>query len=125
MFDFVGILALVVLGALFLWLVLRARRAQKPVVKWGGLVVSGLLSLVFTLALLVALVGFYKLNVPPYHNVVADIKVARTPAQVARGERFAFYCAGCHSLLTRRRLWPVRFSAEAAARLSERLPRRT
>jgi len=97
MFDFVGILALVVLGALFLWLVLRARRAQKPVVKWGGLVVSGLLSLVFTLALLVALVGFYKLNVPPYHNVVADIKVASTPAQVARGQRFAFGCAGCHS----------------------------
>jgi cytochrome c553 len=97
MFDFVGVLALVMLGALFGWLALRARRAQRPVLKWGGLAVSGLLSLVFTLALLVALVGFYKLNVPPYHNAVADIKVARTPAEVARGERFAFVCAGCHS----------------------------
>ncbi len=97
MFDFVGVLVLVVLGALFWWLALRARRAQKPLIKWGGLVVSGLLSVVFTLALSVALVGFYKLNVPPYHNVVADIKVARTLGQVARGEKFAFYCAECHS----------------------------
>jgi cytochrome c553 len=97
MFDFVGVLALVVLGVVFGWLALCARRAQKPLIKWGGLAVSGLLSLVFTLALFVALVGFYKLSVPPYHSVVADVKVARTPAQVARGERFAFFCARCHS----------------------------
>lgn len=97
MFDIGGVLGLIALAALFGWLATRAWRARRPAIKWGGLVLSSLLAVVLTLALVVALVGFYKLNVPPYRNTVADVKVAGTPEQVARGEKFAGICAGCHS----------------------------
>lgn len=97
MFDVFGALALVALAALFGWLAARAWRAERAALKWVGLVLSGLLAVCFALALGVALVGFYKLNVAPYRNTVAAVAVAGTPEQVARGARFAGICAGCHS----------------------------
>ena len=97
MFDFFGVTALVLLGSVSAWLALRARRAQRPVVKWGGLVLSSLVFLACTGALAGTVVGFYRINFPPYRLTVADIKVAGTPDQVARGARFGAYCAGCHS----------------------------
>lgn len=97
MFDFVGVGALVLLAALFGWLALRARRATHALVKWGGLVLSGLLAVVCTTVLLVALVGFYKLGHQPYAYPALDLKVAGTPEQVARGTKFIGFCAACHS----------------------------
>ena len=97
MFDILGVLILVLLAAAFGWLAARARRARHPGMKWGGLLVSGLLAFVFAAAVLVAGIGFYRLNVPPHRNPVADVRVASTPDLVARGERFAAICATCHS----------------------------
>jgi len=97
MFDIVGVFGVLALAALGAWLVLRSRRARHPAVKWVGLALSSVLTLVFTLALCVALVGFYRISVPPSRPAVADVKVAGTPEQVARGARFASVCAGCHS----------------------------
>ncbi len=95
-FDIVGVGALVVLAALFGWLALRARRATHAPVKWGGLALSGLLAVVCSAALVVALVGFYKLSYPPYRYPVSDLKVAGTPEQLARGTKFIVFCAACH-----------------------------
>ena len=97
MFDIVGVMTLALLGAAFGWLAARARRARHPALKWGGLLVSGLLAFVFATAVLVAGIGFYRLNVPPHRNPVADVHVGSTPDLVARGERFAAMCATCHS----------------------------
>ena len=97
MFDILGVLILVLLAAVFGWLAARARRARHPGMKWGGLLVSGLLAFVFAAAVLVAGIGFYRLNVAPHRNPVADVRVASTPDLVARGERFAAICATCHS----------------------------
>jgi mono/diheme cytochrome c family protein len=96
MFDLVGVIVLVLLIAGFGWLALRARRAKQALVKWGGLGVSSLLAVVCCVALVVALVGFYKLTYPPYHYAVSDLKVAGTPEQLARGEKFMSFCAACH-----------------------------
>ena len=96
MFDFVGILVLVVLVALFGFLATRVWRLKNGLLKWGGVVVSGLLTLIPTLLLALALVGFVKLN-QHYSNPVADIKVGGSAAQIARGEQLAHICAGCHS----------------------------
>ncbi len=97
MFDYLGMTALLALAAVGVWLALRARRARYRVVKWVGLVLSGLLALVGSLATGVALVGFYRLNDPPSLPKVTDIKVAGTPDQVARGARFSVFCPLCHS----------------------------
>jgi mono/diheme cytochrome c family protein len=96
-FDIFGVTVLIALAALATWLIVRARRAKNPALKWTGLVLSSLFGVVFTLAILFVLVGFYKINFPPSRPSVKDIKVAGTPDQVARGARFASFCATCHS----------------------------
>ena len=97
MFDIPGVMALVLLIAGFTWLAFRARRAKKALVKWGGLGLAGLLAVACSAALVIALVGFYKLNDPPYHYAVSGTKVAGTPEQLARGTKFLSVCASCHS----------------------------
>ena len=78
------------------FLATRAWRLKNGLLKWGGVAVSGLLALIPAALLVVALVGFYKLN-QPHSNPVADVHVAGTPAQIARGQQLAHICAGCHS----------------------------
>lgn len=97
MFDFLGIAILVLLATLGAWLISRARRTQNRALKWAGLVLSSLLTLVCTVAVGVALVGFYRINVPPYQQAATNVEVAGTPDQVARGARFGTFCALCHS----------------------------
>lgn len=96
MFDFVGALVLIVLVVLFGWLALRAWGSKRALLKWVGVVLAGLLTLVLALVLVVVLIGFYKLNAP-HNNPVANIKVAGTPEQLARGGKLAAGCGGCHS----------------------------
>src|SRR6476646_6693369 len=98
MFDILGVTVLVVLAALFGWLAMRARRVQHRIAKWAGLSLAGLLTVIFTVGLVVALVGFYKLNFPPYRYPVAAVTIAASPEQLARGERLTrLYCPACHS----------------------------
>lgn len=96
MFDFVGVIVLVALVALFSWLAKRAWGSKRKILKWVGLVLAGLLTLIFALALVVALIGFSKLNASQ-NNPAANVKVASTPDQLARGEKLAAGCTGCHS----------------------------
>jgi mono/diheme cytochrome c family protein len=96
MFDIVGLLILIVLVAGFGFLLTRAWKVRNAFLKWGGVVLTGLLTLIPTALLVLALIGFYKLN-QPHANAVADVHVAGTPAQIARGERLAHICTGCHS----------------------------
>ena len=97
MFDMLGVGALLLFAILGTWLALRTRRAQNRVVKWAGLVLASLVALVSTIALVVTLVGFYRINFPPSRRTVTDIRVAGTPDQVARGARFSAFCPLCHS----------------------------
>ena len=94
--DFVSVSILLVVLALFGWLTLRAWGAKRAVVKWPGLVLAGLVTLCLGLVAIFAAVGSYKLN-EQRANPVADIRVAGTPAQIARGQQLAHICATCHS----------------------------
>lgn len=97
MFDIFGVSLLVGLAALFGWLTRRAWHANRPVLKWSGAVLSGLLTLVFAAALAAALVGYAKLN-RKYDNPVPRVSVDVTPERIAKGERFGVhFCAGCHA----------------------------
>src|SRR5258708_3919349 len=96
MFDVVGVPVLVVLAAGFGFLVTRAWQVQNAFLKWGGVVLTGLLTLIPAALLVLALIGFYKLN-QPHANPVADVHVAGTAAQIARGQQLAHICESCHS----------------------------
>ena len=96
MFDTVGVLVVIGLIVLFGFLTTRAWRLKNAFLKWGGVVIAGLLTLISNAVLALALVGFYKLN-QRHDNPVANIQVAGTAAQIARGERLAHTCASCHT----------------------------
>jgi mono/diheme cytochrome c family protein len=96
MFDTVGVLVVIGLILLFGFLTARAWRLTNALLKWGGVVIGGLLTLIPTALLVLALVGFYKLN-QRHDNPVANIQVAGTAAQIARGEQLAHGCINCHT----------------------------
>jgi amino acid transporter len=83
MFDFVGVLFVVVLIALFAFLFLRAWGSKRAWLKWLGSFLAALLTVVCTLVLILALIGFYKLNaLQP--NPVSNLKAGGSPEQFAR-----------------------------------------
>jgi cytochrome c553 len=96
MFDVVGTLILIALIAVFGFLAFRAWRDRNRWLKWIGTVLAGLLTLIPGLLLVLTLIGYGKLN-QPHTNPVANIHVAGTAAQIARGQQLAHICAGCHS----------------------------
>ena len=97
MFNILIMLVLVLLVVLFGWLAWRSWHARKTWVKWIAGILTSLLTLALAGVIAAVLVGFYRMNVPPYKYSQADIKVAMTPEQIALGERYAHGCAGCHS----------------------------
>jgi cytochrome c553 len=84
------------LALLFGWLAFHAARARRALLKWSGILVAGLLAAVCALVGVVALLGVYRLNMPGAAPV-ASLQVARSPEQLARGERLAYLCVNCHS----------------------------
>lgn len=96
MFDFVGVLVLVVLVALFGFLAFRSWGSKRAWLKWLGVVLSGLLTLLLTIVLVFVLIGFSKLNAPQ-SNPVSNLKAATTPEQTAKVSRWIILCSGCHS----------------------------
>lgn len=96
MFDIVGILVLVVLISLGGFLTTRAWKLKSKVLKWGGTLGAGLLTLVSTALLILGGIGYYKLN-QHYANPTPDIQVTGTPDQIARGEKLANVCVSCHT----------------------------
>jgi mono/diheme cytochrome c family protein len=96
MFDIAGMLILIALIALFAFLTTRAWKLNNRFLKWPGVFITGLLTLAATAVLALAIMGFSKLNAR-YDNPVADIQVAGSPEQIARGEKLAHMCTSCHS----------------------------
>ncbi len=94
--NLVSLLVLVALVVLFGWLAKRAWGAKRWFVKWPGVILAGLLALVFALVVFVAGKGLATLYVPT-SEPAPNLKVEGTPEQVARGKYIAYIgCAGCH-----------------------------
>lgn len=82
----------------FVWLARRAWRAKRGLIKWPGLLLSGLLTLLLAALTVVIVIGMFKAYLPR-GNAVASITVERTPERIARGQHIAsVVCASCHSL---------------------------
>lgn len=90
------LIVVLLLAGVFLFLAVRAARARTWL-KWPGMILSGLLGLVLLAVGVVSLIGWNKLVNAPHEYSVADVQVAGTAEQVARGERIAAICADCHS----------------------------
>jgi mono/diheme cytochrome c family protein len=95
--NILSLLALVAIAVLFGWLVTRAWRAKRAFVKWPGVILAGLLTLILVLVSGVVANGLIKMYAP--HNfTVSSITVAGTSEQIERGKHIATVsCAGCHS----------------------------
>ena len=111
MFDTVGILILIVVIAVFAFLTTRAWKLKNAFLKWVGVILTGLLTLIPAALLVLALVGFAKLN-QHYDNPVAAVQVAGTPAQIARGQQLAGICMNCHTTEDRLPLSGTNFAAK-------------
>lgn len=79
-------LILILLIAVFAWLTTRAWRLRQALIRWPGVVLAGLLTLVLLLLGVVALIGYLKLNWPQ-SRPVADVRRPTAPDQITRGER--------------------------------------
>ncbi len=79
--------------AVLLFLALRIRR---PPLKWIGVVVAGLLTLVFGVATVLGVIAIAKLN-STQPNPVSNIKASTSPQDIARAQRLAILCGDCHS----------------------------
>ena len=94
--DYVGLGVLVVLLLVFALATFVALRSRRTWVKVLGGIVGGLFTLVAGVAIVLALVGYGKLNaIQP--NPPSALTAEITPEKVANGERFARTCTGCHS----------------------------
>jgi cytochrome c553 len=113
MFDTIGVFILIVLIAIFGFLTMRAKMVRNVILKWVGMILSGLLTLILMTLLALGLIGFYKLN-EQHNNPVANIHVAGTPAQIARGKQLANLCVNCHTSNNQLPLSGVNFLAKFA-----------
>ena len=95
--NLLGLAALVFLSYLFFTLFLKSINSRSWLVRILGGLITGILMLVFTGALLVGLFGMWRLDVPR-SRVAPDIKVQSTPELVSRGQAVAQSCIPCHSL---------------------------
>src|SRR5919199_5615532 len=96
--NLIALVVLIALVILFAWLTRRAWRAKRAWVKFPGITLAGLVTLLVALVAIIAGIGMWKVYVQ--RNVpVAQVKVAGTPEQIARGEHIAnVMCAECHNV---------------------------
>ena len=91
------VLVVAAMAGFFGWLTRRASLVGNPFIKWIGIILAGLLTLIVGLVAVVAAIGLVKYYTPPSHPV-QELKVEGTPEQIARGQHLAAaFCAGCHS----------------------------
>ena len=88
--------ALVFLAFIFFTLFLRSVHSHYLAARLLGGLFSGLLTLVFVVALAAALFGLWRTSVPRVRPL-PDVKVASTPELVSRDRDVAQSCIPCHS----------------------------
>jgi len=94
--NLIVLVVLLALAVLFGWLVTRAWRSSHRILRWPFMLVTGLLMLLFAFVFVVGSLGLVRANAAQ-SNPVSDVKVAGTPEQIARGQKLAIICEGCHS----------------------------
>lgn len=95
--NIIWLLGFVAVVVLFAWITRRAWGSKRAWVKYPGILLGGLLTLVFALATLVIGKGMFDLY-RPYPVAAVNVSIAGTSEQLARGEHLAtVLCASCHT----------------------------
>lgn len=94
--NLIVLVALALLVILFGWLTRHAWRIRRAILKWVSVIFAGLATLALLLLLVLGMIGYAKLYLPQNYPV-AGFQVAKTPEQIARGEKLAHICETCHS----------------------------
>ncbi len=96
--NFVALAILIALAGLGVWAAFRVLKSKKALIKWGGLALLILPTLLLTLLSIFQAVGMYRLYMPR-GNPVVELQIEGTTQQIERGEHIAHsICSGCHSL---------------------------
>jgi mono/diheme cytochrome c family protein len=92
------LLVMMAVSVLFGWVARRSWQAKNIFSKWGGSILSGLLSAFFGFVSIAAIIGLVKAYTPR-SAPIPDLKVAGTTEQIQRGEHIAdAFCTSCHSV---------------------------
>ncbi len=95
--NILWLLGLVAIVVLFAWLTRRAWGSRRAWLKYPGIILGGLLTLLFLVVTLVIGKGMFELY-RPYPVPAVNVSIAGTPDQVARGGHLAsVLCASCHT----------------------------
>lgn len=95
--NIITLVILIALVILFAWLVTRAWKSKRWFIKWPGIVLAGLATLLFGLVTVLLAKGLYDIS-RPYPVAAVNVTIAGTPEQIARGEHLAtVLCATCHA----------------------------
>jgi mono/diheme cytochrome c family protein len=78
------------------WFATRVWRVRRAVLRWLAVGVLALASVVLALVAMLALIGVYRFERPP-SVPAATLQVAASAERLARGQRLANLCSGCHA----------------------------
>ena len=96
--NLISLVVLIALVVLFGWLAKRAWVSKRAILKWAGVILAGLITLLVALVTVIALIGFYKVYAPRSY-AAPTLQAAATPEQITRGQHLAaVLCTGCHSM---------------------------
>lgn len=96
--NIIGALVLVALVVLFGWLTKRAWGTKRWFIKWPGVILAGLLTLLLALIAGLSIKGVWQFYMP-YPALPVNITVNSTPETIARGKHIAsMMCANCHTM---------------------------
>ncbi|MBI3740709.1 MAG: cytochrome c [Chloroflexi bacterium] len=95
--NIIALAILVAVVVLFAMLTRRAWRSKRRALKWIGVVLSGLLTVLLGLISVFALIGLFKIY-SPRTTPIPNVKISATTDTIAHGKHLAdVACAGCHS----------------------------
>jgi mono/diheme cytochrome c family protein len=96
MLNVICIVILIATAAILVQMTIWAWRSRIAFLKWAGVSIGILLTVIFAATASVMTVGLYRLNARS--APVPDLKIAGTPEQIQRGQAVADgFCASCHS----------------------------
>src|ERR1700753_4347061 len=97
MFELLNPTISIATTALLGWSSFRAWRSKNRFLKWGGVTLTALLSVIAAAITALMILGLFKVHARSAPRV--DIKVAGTPEQIQRGQAIAdSFCGGCHTI---------------------------
>src|SRR6516164_1678952 len=94
--DIVGLVVVIAIAASLIWLPFRVCWVRNGLLKWSGVVLAVLLTVLVSSVSALTIAGMVKEHVR--RAPIPDLKIEVTPERIARGKAVVDgFCSGCHS----------------------------